>query len=317
MLSLLLNEQNDTNFLSNNSNGEQLPIIGEEDAGRNVQQLNTVPKWSASNAFDPDSDEFWSGDDVVYEAFIDSNQSEVGSPQLLAQPRAEDPATLLHTIEAAIDDADQSIRERLEEEAHLIASGNESRRRRREQPWTSMETLLTPEPQDAIGEPVAITANGTGAGVVNPRVRMYAENIVTQHIPANGITAEIQRIQEEEPSLTIRGIRTLHPARITSSSIPQQIRPASQPSVHHLSPPMLISRYPSLTSNSTSSSPSPPPLQSSELITDVAHRTVSPLPYAPVFHRTRTRTPVSRLRQRRRESQPAPSRSIIMPLSMS
>jgi len=236
MLSLQLNEQN------------QSPT--PERASEDSVPPPSVAKWSASNAFDPDSDEFWDEEGVVFEAFVDEG---------LSQPR-----------------------EMLEEEAHtLIASGNESRRRRRDHPWTDsyvMDRVVTPLPD--LWELAHMTRGSEadspdgGQTEIDPATRTAPPQILL-------------RADEPDDEECEEAFRTLDELANEAGAA---LAPTPSPG------------FPMATI-------------SVEMISDVPHRSTSPRPYVTygnvhvftpsVHHPTRTR-------HRRRESQPTPTTISLM-----
>lgn len=184
MLSLLLNEQ---------INQQQLPTSPEKI--EETVQPQSVPKWSASNAFDPDSDEFWNGEDVVYEAVINPED------------------TIVLAEEGTVND-------RMAEEAALIATGNESqRRRRRENTWEDLDRMLSPLSSGSSEEdrvPSVATA-GTEANVMEPQSTSGSNARVVhvdeyERIPIVRVTSIHQELEQDlppssDPSLTTRGAR--------------------------------------------------------------------------------------------------------------
>jgi len=222
----------------------------------------TISKWSASNAFDPDSEEFWNGDDVVYEAFVDvTGDSSDDSP-----------------VSEETERENEQERERLleEETNSLVASGNESRRRRRETQnawiaYADMDRVVSPAP--AAGPPWTYP-DGTPFPV------------------ASGRMAGNRPIQEQ-----VRALEESLAARRA-----------------HAAPTVTTT-----TTQTASSAQSQGQNLGVEMMSDVAHRTTSPLPYfsygdvsvfIPATHHS-TPTP-STSRHRRRESQPAPTTSTLL-----
>lgn len=215
--------------------------------------IATVPKWSASNAFDPDSEEFWNRDDVVYEAFVDGDSLSSTPVDSDEQQEREGEG-----------DVERGERERLleEETNSLVASGNESRRRRRENAWIAfeMDRVVTPLP--------APDYEGTGER-----------------------TPGAQGLQDTRRRLLERAAAAIPP-------------PAAQPVAPEQSQSQNLSVG---------------------MISDVSHRTASPIPYLnygdvsvyiPSLHHTNsstnTNTHTPQSRHRRRESQPAPISSTLL-----
>lgn len=217
----------------------------------------TISKWSASNAFDPDSEEFWNGDDVVYEAFVDVNADSSDDSPVSEETEREN----------------ENERERLleEETNSLVASGNESRRRRREtqNAWMAfgeMDRVVSPAPA-----PTWTFPDGTPFPQPPRRV------------------AEDRTVQEQ-------------------ARTPEEILTAWR-----------AHAAPTVTTTTTTQTASSAQSLSVEMVSDVAHRTTSPLPYfsygdvsvfIPTTHHS-TPTP-NTSRHRRRESQPAPTTSTLL-----
>jgi len=266
MLSLILNEQLGQSTTTQEKVEESVPF--------------PVAKWSASNAFDPDSDDFWSGNDVVYEAVVDPENP-------------EHPANM--------DVLSESDERSLSEEAHLIATGNESqRRRRREQTWAALDNYINPEPSNLVR-----TEIGGGYG-------------------GNERRGEVHQITRSNRASARRVVRLNELER----PVPMiQVSMLSRDRASHPSDPSLTTRGAMVHSRSNSSrflSPVPQfssPLVRSyftsplDMISDLTQRTASPSPIPSVSNREShddefTQTPSirhpNRPPHRRRESQPAP-----------
>ena len=50
------------------------PIVRVVEPEKTIPQQSVYTRWTYSNAFDPDADEFFESDDAVFEAFIDPSQ---------------------------------------------------------------------------------------------------------------------------------------------------------------------------------------------------------------------------------------------------
>jgi hypothetical protein len=242
MMSLQLNEQN--------------PSPAPERLGEESVPPPPFAKWSASNAFDPDSDEFWDEEGVVYEAFVDEGASQ--------------------------------RREMLEEEANtLIASGNESRRRRRDQ-WTDsyeMDRVVTPLPD--LWELAHMTRDSESN---SPDGAQTETDSATQTAAPHADVLEDEEYEEAFSQLRYR---------------PENVAEGER-----------VNRQPGGALAPTPSPGFPMATISVEMISDVAHRTTSPLPYVtygnvhvftPSVHYPTRRTP-----RVRRESQPAPTSISLM-----
>jgi len=249
MLSILLSEQSE--ILAASNTPERL----------SEESVEPPAKWSASNAFDPDSEEFWNEDEVVYEVFMDTDAT--------------------------------NRRERLEEEAHLIASGNESRRRRRESPWVTVDNIFFPETD--LSSDSGTRSDGTVAADPN---RPLSTVIYDRLIPVRVTSAESMRGdrgEEEEEEEEVDRVMPVRQSRTESHFTSRNVHRA-----HQIPAP----------------SPGfPTPSISVEMISDASHRSASPLPYV-TYGDVHVYTPTvhhpDRTRHRRRESQPAPTTISLM-----
>jgi len=266
------------------------------------ETVYSIPKWSAaSNAFDPDSEEFWNADDVVYEAFVDDGpQSPSYSPATSSNSSAVSLGLGIE-MERARERLDEEDRLEEEERESLVASGNESRRRRRENfaanaagiasanaNWVVLE--MDPSPAHD-SQP---SAAGSGPFTFSTMSREAVIDLLRQ-------------LQSSTPSR--RPAANTRPGDV--ATIPQrrgEFQPAEPLSDWSINPPSDWGRE-----NENGN-------RASEMFSDLGHRTASPMPFfsfgeatantTTATTTTTTTTPTPR--HRRRESQPAPTTNTLL-----